>query len=288
MAVHQDLVPIRVCTLAQMGGLAVHRHPSGDQICLCRPPGANPRGGQQLLQSFFHVVLSLSRQPLLQNAQGALHPGRHVGAIQQRHPAHLFSIDRENRLPGPPARPGWGPAEIRPAPRPAPGTPPPPAARRSCPPPPGAPWRSCRFPPGPAGLSGPERPPAWRDRWKNRSHTGRVVRPVVAVLESHRHQPLAVSLHTAHQRPACRHGIAGLQADTPLYLVQQLVVVGHGPPANGDAAGGGHPYQSLIFHRRAGKTRHVPGRGVMVLMVQPRWGWRRRSAPCRSPGPLHS
>ncbi|CAN4043939.1 DUF3842 domain-containing protein, partial [Dysosmobacter welbionis] len=95
---------------------------------------------------------------------------------------------------------------------------------------------------------------------------GRVVRPVVAVLESHRHQPLAVSLHTAHQRPACRHGIAGLQADTPLYLVQQLVVVGHGPPANGDAAGGGHPYQSLIFHRRAGKTRHVPGRGVMVLM----------------------
>ena len=95
-----------------------------------------------------------------------------------------------------------------------------------------------------------------------------MIRPVVSVLERHRHQPLAVPLGAADQRPARRSGVTGLQTDTAVHVTQKLVVIGHGAPADGHRPGGGDAHQGLILHRRAGQKGHVPGGGVVILMVQ--------------------
>ena len=45
-------------------------------------------------------------------------------------------------------------------------------------------------------------------------------------------------------------------------------MVGHGPSADGNRLGRGNPHQSFVVHRRAGQTRHIPGGGIVVLMIQ--------------------
>ena len=95
-----------------------------------------------------------------------------------------------------------------------------------------------------------------------------MVGPVVAVLQRHGDQPLAVSLRTAHQRPPSSLCIAGFQPQAVIHITQQLVVVVHGPPADGNGPGGGDPHQRLVFQGGPGQLCHVPGGGIMVLVVQ--------------------
>ncbi|MPM48027.1 hypothetical protein SDC9_94748 [bioreactor metagenome] len=64
-----------------------------------------------------------------------------------------------------------------------------------------------------------------------------VVRPVISILQRHRHQTLSVSPRTGYQRAARGFGVAGFQADTTIHIGEQLIVVGQRPPAHSDGAG---------------------------------------------------
>ena len=95
-----------------------------------------------------------------------------------------------------------------------------------------------------------------------------MVCPVIAVLQGHGDEPLAVFLRTTHQRPARRLRISRFQTQTAIYIMQQLVVVRHGPSSDGDRPGGGDPHQGLVFQRGPGQLRHVPCSGIVLLVIQ--------------------
>ena len=95
-----------------------------------------------------------------------------------------------------------------------------------------------------------------------------MVGPVISVLQCDGHQSLPVLFGAADQRATGSHGIAGFQSDAPIHILQKLIMVGHGPSADGDGFRRGDADQRLVIHRRTGQRGHVPGGGIVVRVIQ--------------------
>ena len=97
---------------------------------------------------------------------------------------------------------------------------------------------------------------------------GRMILPVIGIVDGNRNQASIAALGTGHQNPSRFLGIAGFHAHRAVIAPEKLIVIGIGSPAQSDGLGGHNGVKGIVFHGLRRENGKIPGCCMVFLVIQ--------------------